>query len=280
MNKISWVLAVLILSQLFTATAMAQNDPKSEIPLDQGFWIGAGAGFVRFDSNVTLFDEDSGLGGVIDLEGSLGLDEIKTIPFVMGGYGFNEKHSLDFSYFKFNRDSTLIAIDEDFGPVEVDGNATLKDETSFGYLNYGYTFYRDPRATVKLRAGLYLVDLNLQFNAVGDISIDGESVVGGEYNAGISQLAPLPLLGLDIWFALTPKWSVGTNIGAVGGSVNDITATIFDASIMGRYAMTEHFGLNIGTVYFGADIEFDDESALTDIRYGYEGLYLGVDYDF
>lgn len=280
MNKSSEVLAVLMLSPLFTATAMAQNDPKSEIPLDLGFWVGAGVGIVRFDSNLTLFDEDSGIGGIVDLEGSLGLDEEKAIPFVMGGYGFSEKHSLDFSYFRFNRDSTLIAIDEDFGPIEVNGNATLTDETSFGYLNYGYTLYRDPRAVVKFRAGLYLVDLDLQLNATGDISIDSQPIVDGKYNAGVSQAAPLPLLGLDIWFAITPKWSVGTSVGAVGGSFDEIKATIFDASIMARYAMTEHFGLNIGAVYFGADIELDDDSSLTDVRYGYEGLYLGVDYDF
>ena len=67
---------------------------------------------------------------------------------------------------------------------------------------------------------------------------------------GISQAAPLPMLGLDIWFALTPKWSVGTSIGAIGGSFDEIKATIFDASIMGRYALTDHFGLNIGAQHF------------------------------
>lgn len=280
MNKKSGIIVVVAFSQLFTATAMAQDDPKGTVPLDLGFWIGAGVGIVRFDSNVTLFDEESGLGGIVDLEGSLGLDEDKAIPFVMGGYGFNEKHSLDFSYFRFNRDSTLIAIDEEFGPVEIDGNVTLTDETSFGSLNYGYTFYRDPRAIVKFRAGLYIVDLDLQLNATGDISVGGQPIVDEEYNEGFSKAAPLPMLGVDFWFVITPKWSLGTSIGAVGGSFDEIEATIFDSSITARYSMTEHFGLNIGAVYFSADIEIDDDNSLTDIRYGYEGLYLGVDYDF
>ena len=280
MTRRCQALAAALSSLLLSATAVAQDLPGNDIPLDQGFWIGAGAGLVRFDSNLTLFDEDSGIGGVIDLEGTLGLDEEKAIPFVMGGYGFNEKHSLSFSYFRFNRDSTLAAIDEDFGPIEVRGDATLSDKTSFGYLDYGYTFYRDPRAAVRFRAGLYYVDLDLQLNARGEISIDGEPVVGDEYNEGLSKAAPLPMLGLDIWFSLTPKWSVGTSLGAIGGSFDEISATIFDASIMGRYAMTEHFGLNIGAVYFGADVEIDNSRAITDVRYAYEGLYLGLDYDF
>jgi len=41
--------------------------------------------------------------------------------------------------------------------------------------------------------------------AEGDITIGGQSVRDGRHEEVINQLAPLPLIGVDAWFAVTPK---------------------------------------------------------------------------
>jgi hypothetical protein len=264
-------------------TAWSGTQAHSEIrdQFDEsGLWLSIGAGVARFDTNYTFTNKSSGLGGIIDAEGTLGMPEIDTAPFVMGGYAFNSKHSLEFSYWRINRSSDLLDIDKNFGDVSVEGDATLTDKTRFFYLNYGYALYRDPRALVRLRAGLYGIDLEYEFNAIGSIEIDGMPVGSGVYNASARQLAPLPLVGIDFWFRITPRWSAGSSFGLVGGTYKDISANIFDASITTRYALSNHWGLNLGANFLSADIEIDGEDVLSEISYGFEGLSGSVDYQF
>ena len=66
----------------------------------------------------------------------------------------------------------------------------------------------------------------------------------------------------------------------MAGSYENVSATVFDAAMVGRYAVTRNFGLNVGAVYLSADIIIENDISESDIKYGYEGLYLGLDYLF
>lgn len=245
-----------------------------------GLWLSAGVGIERFDTNFTFTDKETGLGGIIDAEGTLGMPKTDTVPFFLGGYAFNAKHAFEFGYWRINRDSKLLDIDKTFGDVSIKGTATLSDRTQFLYLNYGYSLYRDPRALVRLRAGLYGINLEYELDAVGSIEIDGVPVTSGEYNPRVRQVAPLPLIGIDFSFRITDRWSASSQFGLVGGSYKEISATVIDAMISARYAMTDHWGITLGANFLSADIDIDKEDLLTEVSYGFEGLNMSVDYNF
>ena len=90
------------------------------------------------------------------------------------------------------------------------------------------------------------------------------------------MFAPLPLLGLDFGVRFTPKWSMSSKISVIGGSYENISAVILQTSINARYKITNHVGVLMGITYFNAVVSIDEEKDLTDIAYGYHGLFIGM----
>jgi hypothetical protein len=248
--------------------------------LDRKFVLGIAAGINRFSSNYR-FKGSGSIPIYIDGEGLLGLPESNVVPALYGAWRINPKHSVGFHAFNINRTGDDIAVNRDFGSVSIDGVITASDKSSFYYLNYGYTLKETSNIFVKGLLGVYVIDLKFEFDAVGDIQIDGVDVVGGQYNESFSQLAPLPMIGLNFLSLATDKWALGAKVAAVGGRYQDVQALVVEAQISARYQLARNVGLIIGVNYFNADVEINEGGgSSTDIEYGYDGLFLGLDYNF
>jgi len=123
--------------------------------------------------------------------------------------------------------------------------------------------------------GIYGLDLKYVFKADGEITIDGVTTSGSiEEEAKI--FAPLPLVGLDFLFHITPDWSFATRVAFVAGSHDDLSASVFQTSIRALYRVNRHFGFIMGLAYFDADVVIEDEVEKQDISYGYDGAYVGM----
>jgi hypothetical protein len=114
----------------------------------------------------------------------------------------------------------------------------------------------------------------------GMIDFDGTPITSGEYSRGVNQIAPLPLIGVDAWFALTPKWAFGSKLSFIGGSYQDVTAKILEIKIRVKYTLNKNVGLTFGFNDFYSVIEIDEADLLTDIVYGFSGLKIGIDLGF
>jgi hypothetical protein len=86
------------------------------------FSLGVAAGFQRFDTNFTFTDKSTGRDVFVDAEGTLGLPETQTIPIIYGFYRPAKKHGIGFSYFRIDRDSTFLALNENLGDLNVTGD--------------------------------------------------------------------------------------------------------------------------------------------------------------
>ncbi len=248
--------------------------------LDRKYVIGIAGGLERFDTNVKLTDPQTGNSTFIDAEGNFGLPEIKTVPIVYGGVRFSERHGFGFYAFKVNRNGSNFNVDEDFGDLTVVGNVSMSDRSSFSYLSYQYRLFDDQRVVISALIGLYVVDLSFELNASGQITLDGEPVLSGDYTESINQLAPLPLIGLDFWATAEEQWAFGAKVAMITGSYNDVSALVVDAVTRTRYQMTEHVALIAGVNYLSADVEIARSTLISDIRYGYDGVFLGLDFNF
>jgi hypothetical protein len=264
--------------------AVANATPESAINLLKSDKIlrhgalGLQAGLLRFDTNITFVDGETGLGGLIDAEGTLGLPDTQAVPIIYGYFRPWEKHGFGLGYFSINRSSTVLLVDKDIGDVNISGNVKLEDNTSFITFTYDYAFYSDDRALLLLNVGLYGIDLDYQLNATGSISL-GEIAVVGEYKQRANVFAPVPLIGLDAWFTLTDKWMVGSKLSFVGGSFNDVSAVIFAADMRAVYEFNKSISLVLGATYFSADIDVDKDD-FYNIRYDIDGLTAGLEWDF
>ena len=140
--------------------------------------------------------------------------------------------------------------------------------------------FQDSRAFLFASFGIKAIDLEYQFDAVGTVSLDGQLLDSGRYSESLEQFAPIPLAGIDAWFALTDKWSFGARAAFVAGDVSDVRAVITESSIRAKYAFNDNLGLVMGINYFDGDITLNDTDRKTEINYGFEGLILGIDIGF
>jgi hypothetical protein len=280
-GRLARLAAFSVLAWLPVASAHdAAFDDSESLTLSRTLSVGIAAGLMRFDTNFKFTDRDSGASVFLDSEGTMGLPETKAMPLVYGYWRPTSKHGLGFGYFSVHRDSELIAIDRNFDALTLDGRATLDDHTRFYALTYNYTVFQDSRAFVFASLGIKAIDLEYQFDAVGSVSLNGEVLDSGRYSASLEQFAPIPLAGMDAWFALTDKWSFGARAAFVAGEVSDVRAVIIESSIRAKYAFNDNVGLIMGINYFDGDITLNDTDRKTEINYGFEGLMLGIDVGF
>jgi len=276
--------AVFVVLFLAVAGAGADEiDPQEkrwDSDLDRRFVFGIAAGLERFDTNIRIVDTGTGNSIYLDGEGSFGLPESKTVPIVYGAIRFNEKHGLGFYWFTVRRLGTALAVNQDYGRLGVNGTVSFDDKTSLGYLNYSYTLFDDNRTIIRALLGIYLLDLNLTLDAVGEVTLDGQPVQSGEYNETLNQFAPLPLFGLDYWTRVTNKWYLGGKVAFIAGSYDDVSALVVEAVLRARWRMTDRTSLITGVNFMSADVDIKRTNTISEIGYGFEGVYLGLDLSF
>jgi hypothetical protein len=242
--------------------------------------IGIGVGLERFDTNVKFTEKSTGKTVFIDLEGTLGMPETDVVPILYGYWRINDKHGIGFSYYQIRRETTLLGIDENLGDLAITGNVKMSDESRFYSLSYNLSLYHDDRAYVFLALGVNAIDLKYRLDAEGTIDFDGTPIASGEYSQDVNQLAPLPMIGIDAWFALTPRWAFGTKLALIGGSYKEVTAKAMEIKIRAKYSFNKNVGLVFGINDFYSVIEIDEADVLTDINYGFSGFKIGIDLGF
>ena len=268
---------------LWLPMASAQDsllEDSTTLALGRTLSVGIAGGLMRFDTNFKFTNRETGRSVFLDSEGSMDLPEVKTIPLIYGYWRPSQKHGLGFGYFSVRRDSDLIEIDRNLGDLSVEGRASLEDDTRFYTLAYNYTLFQDSRAFLFASLGITAIDLKYDFDAFGVLSIDDVPVTSGAYTESLEQFAPIPMIGVDAWFAITDKWSFGARASFVAGDVADVRALILESRIRVKYDLNENIGLLLGLLYFDGDVTLDDTDVKTEINYGFEGLILGIDFGF
>jgi len=282
MSKRITGLAMVLLSVVITSAVKAKDEfEKTELYKSQRFALGIGAAIVKFDTKLKFTDKtrvnfDSIF---LDPEGNLDLPEVSSVTTYYAAWNINPRHGLGFSFFNVNRESSILNFDETLEDVRIVGDAKLSDTTNFYQLNYGYTLFNDYRSKIKLAAGVYGLDLKYVFEAEGDITIDGVTESGEIYEEA-KVFAPLPMIGLDFWYAFTPKWALATKVTFVTGSYEDVSAGVLQTSINAQYRLSDHVGFILGLAYFDADVVIEDDVDKKEVSYGYDGGYLGMHFIF
>jgi hypothetical protein len=283
--------SILVVSTFVASSALGQsesdaaevdyiNSGRGGGAVGRTLSIGIGVGFERFDTNVKFTEKSTGKTVFIDLEGTLGMPETDVVPILYGFWRINDKHGIGFSYYQIRRETTLLGIDENLGDLAITGNVKMSDESRFYSLSYNYSVYHDDRAYVFLALGVNAIDLKYRLGAEGTIDIGGTPIVSGEYSQEVNQIAPLPMIGIDAWFALTPKWAFGTKFALIGGSYKEVTAKAMEIKIRAKYSFNKNVGLSFGFNDFYSVIEIDEADVLTDINYGFSGFKIGIDLGF
>lgn len=268
-SSIPPVAAVLFIVTSILNTAVAEESSSQTVAFPDTWMIRAGAYIVDgSDTQFTVSSDVAGLGTVIDYNRDLGGDTRDTIPRIDAYYRFNERHRIDFTSFSVDRkgrrtleiDPPIIIDGEDFagGTINSDIKYTLYR------LGYAYSFYHSDKVELSITAGLNITSYDLELsNDAGD----------REESAGFT--APLPMFGLRMGYAITPKWSVNYVSEAFFIEFdNAVKGTLLNFELNTEYRLFKNFAIGVGAARLGMAVEVDDDDWKGKVSDTYRGYTI------
>ena len=246
--------------------------------IEKPFKISIGGYFVSHDESVSLTLSDI-LGTNIDFQKDLGFDKDSNAVRVVAEYRFNDLHKIKFSYYHINSDaSALLTKDIVFDGDTYQAGASVSSHLNLDIykINYGYTFYKTEALEIDLGLGIHAMDINTGIS--GKVSINGESK-SDEVNR-YTVLAPLPVVGLHMNYALTPKLDLYGSIDYFGMTIDKYSGSFSDFIIGGEYQVSDSFGLGLGFNMTDLDIEIDEDDEEYALDQKINGVFVYLSYSF
>jgi hypothetical protein len=215
----------------------------------------------------------AGLGTIFSFDEELGGEDSATIPRFDAYYRFNERHRIDFSSFRIDREGlkTLNAAitigDEDFLV-----NETIKSEIKYSLskIAYAYSFYHSPSVEMSFTAGLNITDYEFNYSLEDDsnASVNGAS-------------APLPMFGLRMGYAINKNWSVNYISESFFIEIeNEFKGTFLNYELDIEYKFDNKLAIGAGLVRSSLDLEVEDSDWNGSIVDSYRGVLLYAAYYF
>ena len=262
------IVAAIITLGMATGSAVAAEDEAPGVAFPDKYMVRLGVYYV--DGSDTQFSVSSpiGIGTVIDYQRDLGGENRDTIPRIDAYYRFNERHRIDFTTFSIDRKgSRTIAIDPPIiiGDVEYSGE-TLNSSIKYTLykLGYAYSFYHSPKVELSFTAGLNITSYDLSFS---------DSTGGKAEAAGFT--APLPMFGLRMGYAITPKWSVHYVAESFFIEFEDkLKGSLVNYELNTEYKLFKHFSIGAGLARMGTNVEVNDDDWKGQVSDSYRGYTL------
>ena len=249
--------------------AIAEDSSTQAVAFPDSWMIRAGTYIVDgADTQFSVSSDVAGLGTVIDYNRDLNGDSRDTVPRIDAYYRFNPRHRIDFTTFAIDRKGIrTLEVDP---PIIIDGEdfagGVLKSDIKYTLykLAYAYSFYHSAKVELGVTAGLNVTSYDLEFsNESGD---KAES-------AGFT--APLPMFGLRLGYAITPKWSVQYVSEAFFIDFEDtIKGALISYELNTEYRLFKNFGIGGGFARFGTAVDVDEPDWKGKVSDSYRGYTL------
>jgi len=243
-----------------------QEAPKDFLN-SENFKIQLGYLTIR-DTNTEIFVNSSlgVIGTSIDLDRDLGVNDNKSNVKLDTYYRFTDHSRIDFSWFQISRKgSNEIAKEIIIGDKTFAASTVVATEITTDYykLGYGYSFYRSPKVELAFVAGFNILEYNFKLTSGGQRSTSGVT-------------APLPMFGLNMDYAITPKWLMHYRIETFYIEINNTIRGSFVNSDFGteyRYFDNVAFGFSIINFSFNAKIVSSEYTGGINDRYRAFSIY-------
>ena len=241
------VVTLLMGTGLLTANTANAQEAKSVANPDK-YMIRLGAYYVsRADTDITVLSS-MGVGASISFSKDLGGETRDSIPRIDGYYRFNDRHRLEFGSFTVDRNGTTTGTVSIGDPPDLTGtiNSNIKYTTT--KVGYAYSFYHSPQVELSLAAGLNITDYNISYSGSG----------GGSGSNGVT--APLPVFGLQMTYAISPKWSVRYLSESFFIEIEDkLKGTLLNYELDIEYKLTKTFAIGAGLTRVSTNFTVKDD---------------------
>jgi len=260
--------AVIVISASISNSAVAE-DETAVYAFPDRWMIRVSSYFINHaDTSFSLNSDFGGLGTTIDYDKDLGGEDRATIPRLDAYYRFNHRHRIDLTVFSVNRTGTRTV---SFNPPLVIGDQTYSGETvnsdikyTLYKVGYVYSFYHSPKVELGISAGLNITSYDLKIQ-----------VVDGSKTEAADTTLPLPVFGLRMGYAITPKWYVHYVAESFIIEVdNSFKGALFNYNLSTEYKLFKHLALGAGFARIGMQADVDKDNWTGGVSDSYSGFTL------
>lgn len=271
MKKTVRILVIVFIAVFFASPVHAESSDLADQQWER-FSFKLGGYIANLESSVYIGSEALGLGASVDVEEALGLDSSMSVlrAEVSYRFGSSQRHMLGLKYYDFRRSSTKSLEAE----IKWQDKTYPIGTTVDSYLNiavlkagYGYAFFQDDRISLAASIGLFITPIEGGISAAG-VGTTEESII-----------APLPVVGLQLDFAITPKLFLKQSLEVFYLEVGDFKGSIAAFTIACEYNFWKNVGFGIGYDVFDLKLEsngsdYPNLDFIGKIEFAYSGLLL------
>jgi hypothetical protein len=214
-------------------------------------WVDFGGAINEVATNAAL-SGSQGLGVTVNFEDVFDLPGSKTTFRLVGTARITEGRSyIDFGYVDINRSaSRIIEQDIDWGDYTFQAGAQVaaRFATQFIYVAYRYDFLHEEKIRISGSAGITY--LNIETSLSGQASYDDPNDPGPPvvdfFASEASQGAPVPLIGLNLDWALTRRLVLRTNSRFFRINFAGIDGGLYETGVRLNWYFAKYFGMGLG----------------------------------
>ena len=202
------IAAAVIVAGAALCPPVHADDFAGDVP--DRVWIDVGGSANDVSTDVALRGPN-GVGATINFEDIFDLPGNKTTARMFGTVRVSDKRSwFDFGYVSIDRTgSRVLDADVTFGDYTFQEGAEVaaRFSTQFIYAAYRYDFLHEDKIRISGSVGMTWIRLKTGLIADGAFVLDpdGATVGGGVFNKNASVGAPVPMVGLNLDWALTRR---------------------------------------------------------------------------
>jgi hypothetical protein len=267
------LLPITLMSGLSTSNTIAAETTKNPAFPEKIMLRLSSYAVNQVSTDITVLSS-AGVGTIFSFDEELGGEDSATIPRFDAYYRFNERHRIDFSSFRIDRDGlkTLIGTGITIGDEVFLVNETIKSELNYSLskIAYAYSFYHSPSVEMSFTAGLNITDYEFNYSLEdgSNASVNGAS-------------APLPMFGLRMGYAINKNWSVNYISESFFIEIeNEFKGTFLNYELDIEYKFDNKLAIGAGLVRSSLDLEVEDSDWNGSIVDSYRGMLLYAAYYF
>jgi hypothetical protein len=277
------VVGLLLVFAAATIPVVHADDFAGDIPTR--VWIDLGWSENEISTNAA-FQGPNGIGATVDFEDVFDIPGNRSTARMFGTARISaERRYMDFGYVNLKRSGSRV-LDQDLSwgdyTIVSGSNVAADFNTEFIYVAFRYDFLHQEMVHISGSAGITWLNLSTGIAADGTINDSNGVFYANSYERSGSVGAPVPMLGLNLDWALTRRLVVRSYTRFFRINMSEFNGGLNEAGVRLNWYFAKYFGMGLG--YDRTDLNLKELSVgngnIVKANYEFSGASLFINLAF